>query len=240
MSESEEEVLFELGDANIEFIPNESNFKKQLLLFKIVDTIGDESISLANICVMFRGDLVNILKIDSIKLALFNKDTHLYAQIGLAKNDDSDDLRIFQFPEWLKNVPLPLGNDLLEKLRIIIKLDSNLTFDTNEEIEFLSSVKFSADIVPFPEIFLQNNPKLKRKMNTSIIKFKGGAIIDIEDPIDAFTSKPITSTSESEEKEESKEKFVKKMYWWNIDLNHKQSKKRITTYDNDCENKREA
>lgn len=188
-AEEDVQVLMELGDENINFVAEESIPHKHLV-FRIVNTLGDESTALANMAVMFRGTEVDLICVEAVFLAV-KKDEDMQ-RVGTGAPDE-DDTRVFRIEEWTSNVPLPLGNDLLSKLRIVIKIDDHLD---------PGRVKFGADLVPFPEMFLQGSPKMKRKLGSSTLKFKGGTLTDIENAMSALTleskfwgSKPPTETA---------------------------------------------
>lgn len=174
MSEDDQmPTLMELGDANIQFLPDESKPLKYLV-FKIVNCFGDDSIALSNIHVMFRGEATQMVDILNIYLGM--KEGNDIVRIGTAVPDD-DDLRVCPVVDWNHSVPLPLGNNLLEKLRIVIHIDAHVD---------PSRVKFGADVIEFPEVFLKGNPKMKRKLGTSVIKFQGGTLIQVESPVSAL------------------------------------------------------
>ena len=156
--------LVQLDFSNLEFLPLESKVFEHLV-FKI-NTLGDETIALAN----FEFDFQNTRNIKSVHLAIKNGDE--YEDIG-----HSDD---FKIEEWASNVPLPLGNNLLERLRLIIKIDGHVD---------IQNIEFQADVVAFPEAFLIGEPRLKRKIGESTIRFKGGKITDIENPEYVFRKK---------------------------------------------------
>lgn len=173
--EEEVQVLMELDDSNLQFVADESVPLKHLV-YRLVNTLGDESTALANIAVMFRGEEVDLVCVVGVFLAL-KQDGDL--QRIAAGSPDDDDARVFRMEDWTPTVPLPLGNDLLSRLRIVILLD-NEHFDPGR-------VKFGADLVPFPDVFLQGSPKMKRKLGSSVFKFKGGCLTDIEHAVSALS-----------------------------------------------------
>ena len=169
-----------LNNSNLEFIPEESQMLSHLV-FKLVNTLGDDSIALAN----FKFTFVDSRNVQSLTLAL-KKDSE-YHSIGTASDDD----RVYRIEEWAPNVPLPLGDNLIDRIRIVIKIGGHVDF---------TNMIFDADIVPFPEAFLAGEPKLKRKLGQSIIRFKGGKIQEVENPVQVFGVKT--------------EKKVSLDYWW--------------------------
>jgi hypothetical protein len=174
MSEDEDtQVLMELDDSNIQFLPEESKPLKYLV-FKITNTLGDESIALSNLAVMFRGEPTSMVDILNIYLGM--KEGEDIVRLGTAIPDD-DDLRICRIVDWNHSVPLPLGSNLLEKLRFVVHIDGHVD---------PSRVKFGADLIPFPEVFTKGSPKMKRKLGTSIIKFQGGNLLQVENPVSAL------------------------------------------------------
>jgi hypothetical protein len=173
-SEEDAQVLMELGDENINFVAEESVPLKHLV-YRIVNTLGDESTALANMAVMFRGAEVDLVCVEGVFVAVKKDDDMQRVAIGVP---DDDDGRVFRMEEWTSSVPLPLGNDLLSRLRIVIKIDNHLD---------PGRVKFGADLVPFPDVFLQGSPKMKRKLGTSTLKFKGGTLTDIENAMSALS-----------------------------------------------------
>jgi len=173
-AEEDVQVLMELGDENINFVAEESVPHKHLV-FRIVNTLGDESTALANMAVMFRGSEVDLVCVEGVFLAVKKDDDMQRVGTGVP---DEDDGRVFRIEEWTSNVPLPLGNCLLSTLRVVIKIDDHLD---------PGRVKFGADLVPFPEVFLHGSPKMKRKLGTSTLKFKGGSLTDIENAMSALT-----------------------------------------------------
>jgi hypothetical protein len=177
MTEEDVQVLMELGDENINFVAEESVPHKHLV-FRIVNTLGDESTALANMAVMFRGSEVDLVCVEAVFVAVKTDNDLQRVAIG---TPDDDDGRVFRMEEWTSSVPLPLGNDLLSRLRIVIKIDDH--FDPGR-------VKFGADLVPFPDVFLQGSPKMKRKLGTSTLKFKGGTLTDIENAMSALSLDP--------------------------------------------------
>ena len=183
-SEEEVQVLMELHDDNINFVAEESVPHKHLV-FRIVNTLGDDSTALANMAVMFRGSEVDLIAVLGVFLAVKNKDE--FQRIGTATPDE-DDGRVFRIGEWTSSVPLPLGNELLPKLRLVILLDDHLD---------PGRVKFGADLVPFPEVFLQGSPRMKRKLGTSTLKFRGGSLTDIEQAMSALSLDGKMSTEPS-------------------------------------------
>jgi hypothetical protein len=176
-AEEDVQVLMELGDDNINFVAEESVPHKHLV-FRIVNTLGDDSTALANMAVMFRGSEVDLVCVQAVFLAMREGDG--LKRLGTGAPDD-DDSRVFRIEEWVSTVPLPLGNDLLGKLRVVIVIDDHLD---------PGRVKFGADLVPFPEVFLHGSPRMKRKLGTSTLKFKGGVLTDIENAMSALTLKP--------------------------------------------------
>ena len=172
--DDETQVLMELDDTNIQFLPEES-VPCERLVFKIVNTLGDESTALANMAVMFRGDDLEMIKILGCHLAV--KSAQEYKRVASGVPDE-DDVRVMRMTEWTSAVPLPLGNNLLESLRIVILIDEH-TLPTK--------VKFGADLVPFPEVFLEGNPRMKRRLGCSTIRFQGGRLLDIENAMSALS-----------------------------------------------------
>lgn len=177
------DAIIHLDFSNLEFLPLESKVFEHLV-FKI-NTLGDETIALAN----FEFEFKENRNIESVHLAIKNED---YEDIG-----HSDD---FQIEEWTTNVPLPLGNNLLEKLRLIIKISGHVD---------IHNIEFSADVIPFPEAFLIGEPRLKRKIGESTIRFKGGKITDIENPELVFAKQKLE-------------------YWWSNLPNLTRGPKRIS------------
>lgn len=183
--DDEVQVLMELDDTNLQFLPEES-VPCERLVFKIVNALGDDSTALANMAVMFRGEDLDMIKILGCHIAV--KDNAEYKRVGTGIPDE-DDVRVMRITEWTSSVPLPLGNDLLERLRIVVIIDEH-TMPTK--------VKFGADLVPFPEVFLEGNPRMKRRLGSSTIRFQGGKLVDIENAMSALTlgdgtSAPATS-----------------------------------------------
>lgn len=181
MDDEEFQVLMELDDTNIQFIEEESvEFK--YLVFRIVNTIGDESIALANMAIMFRGETTSMVDILNIYLGLKNEENNSVLRLGTAVPDD-DDLRVCRIVDWTNSVPLPLGNNLLNRLRIVVHIDGHVN---------PNRVKFGADLIPFPEVFLEGNPKMKRRMGNSVVRFQGGVLKDIENGLSALSMQEIT------------------------------------------------
>lgn len=177
MGDEDTEILMELDDSNLQFLPEES-VELKYLVFRLINTIGDETIALANIAVMFRfDDPASMVDIISIFLGLKNNEDNSIVRLGTAIPDD-DDLRVCNIADWTNSVPLPLGNNLLDRLRIIIHIDGHIS---------PHSVKFGADLIPFPEVFLQGNPKMKRRMGNSVVRFQGGILKDVENGLSALS-----------------------------------------------------
>lgn len=186
MSDDEEQVLMTLNNSNLEFIPEESKLLSHLV-FKIVNTLGDDSIALANFTFQFLGTIEMMIHVLSITLSI--KSGEEYHLVGSGSSED--DPRVLKIEEWAPNVPLPLGDNLLDRLRIVVKIEGHVD---------LGRIVFKADVVPFPEAFLVGEPKLKRKLGQSTIRFKGGKIQEVENPVQVFGVKT--------------EKKVSLDYWW--------------------------
>jgi hypothetical protein len=166
-------ILMELDDSNLQFVPEESKLLKYLT-FKIINCLGDESIALSNMTVMFRGE--HTAMVDILNIYLGMKEGNDIVRLGTAVPDD-DDLRVCPIPDWNESVPLPLGNNLIQKLRIVIHIDAHVD---------PSRVKFGADLIEFPKVFLEGHPKMKRKLGSSVIKFQGGSLLQVESPVSAL------------------------------------------------------
>jgi len=202
----DEQVLMSLTTSNFELIPDESKLLEHLT-FRLINTLGDDSIALANFSVHFRGEMEYMVHVNSVQLAI--KKDEEYHLIGTGTSDD--DPRVLRIEEWAPNVPLPLGDNLLDRLRLIIKIDAHVD---------LHRINFKADVVPFPEAFLVGEPKLKRRLGTSTIRFKGGKIQEVENPVQVFST--------SETKQAEKEHRVD--YWWTPCASTSSGVKRIETF----------
>lgn len=170
------QVLMELDDSNVAFVVEESNPKTHLV-FRILNTLGDESTALANIAIMFRGDPTQMVDILTAFVAVKEASGDM-SRIGTAMADD-DDPRVLRITEWTPSVPLPLGGDLLNRLRIVVLIDGQVE---------PSRVKFGADLVPFPEVFLEGTPKMKRRLGQSTLRFLGGTLLEVENPVSALST----------------------------------------------------
>ena len=218
-AEEDVQVLMELHDDNIGFVAEESIPHKHLV-FRIVNTLGDDSTALANMAVMFRGLEVDMVSVLGVFLAVKKDDE--FQKIGTGTPDD-DDIRVFRIGEWTSSVPLPLGSDLLPKLRLVILL-------ADDHVD-PRRVKFGADLVPFPEVFLQGSPRMKRKLGSSTLKFRGGSLVEIEQAMSAlsmdgklvqFCEKPLENSTRPETKPpitmvlnlRSSQPTVTEEFWW--------------------------
>lgn len=194
MASEEDVVLMELHDDNVNFVAEESVPHKHLV-FRIVNSLGDHSTALANMAVMFRGSESDLISVLGVFLAVKINDE--FQRIGTGTPDD-DDGRVFRIGEWTSDVPLPLGNDLIPKLRVVILLDDHLD---------PGRVKFGADVVAFPEVFLQGSPRMKRKLGASTLKFRGGSLTDIENALSALSLDGVKPDPASDKPRSGKEEM---------------------------------
>lgn len=213
------QVLMELNDTNLEFMPDES-VACERLVFRLVNTLGDDSTALANMAVMFRGDEMDMMQVMAVFIAV--KTESDFQRVGQGVPDD-DDPRVFRVMDWTPSVPLPLGNNLLQRLRIVVLIDEHMP---------PTRVKFGADMVPFPEVFLEGNPRMKRRLGGSTIRFQGGTLLDIEQAMSALrlsAETPPKKGAEAHKKEKSSPEPLcvrlvghaptaaevhRKEYWW--------------------------
>jgi hypothetical protein len=184
-SDSSKSTLHELDDKNLEFVPSLSLPNR--LVFRLCNCLGDESISLSKINIMFRGDEESILtQLNRIYLVLRKDETGescvsideactaepKTAVIGEADVDpDMEDVRVLVFPQWNKKIPLPLGDSLQTKLYIYVH--------TNQPMD-KERVKFGADMIKTPQDFLDN--RLKRMLKQSLIRVEYGCLKMIDSP----------------------------------------------------------
>ena len=178
------EILMELDDSNLELVP--SLCRDTRLVFRLAHCLGDASIGLGRINVMFRGEDSNLLQTLERVYLVLRKETRqdtdltdtddfqnpLTAVIGEADVDpDMDDLRVLLFPQWTSKVPLPLGNALQNHLFLYIY--TKTTMDP-------SRIKFGADVVSTPDVYRKN--RMKRQLKSSLMRVEYGCVKALDTP----------------------------------------------------------
>lgn len=173
MSDSEnEETLSELDDSNFELVDTSSN----RLVFKLVNTLGDASIALANVHIMIRGEDENSFKVNCALLAA--ECSHGCVLLGIARQE-SRDVRVLRVQEWTRHIPLPLGGDFQKKIRIILH--------TSEPLD-PSLVKFGADLVMTPDAYVEDDARVKRDICQSTFRVRGGTPMSVENGKNALST----------------------------------------------------
>jgi len=183
----ESETLTELDNDN--FILDPSSIPTRLQ-FQLTNTLGDASISLANVCVKVPVDEAH--KVKKVYLSALSNIGHVV--IGTSEEEKDDTFASYKIEEW-QSVPLPLGGNFHSKLSLVVHTDGKLS---------PSYFMFRGDIVMTPEIFLENSPKIKREMNGSIFRVYNGFPKSIEFGKDAMViGKTFDSKALFDEKEAS-------------------------------------
>jgi len=152
----------ELDDNNIMFKPALST--EQFLVFSICDIICSDSIGLADLTVMFRGEDSIMSRIGDVRLGLVLDDGTM-AHLGSASQDlANSDPRVRVFKNWTMSKPLPLGNMSImgnsfepAESRLCICILTNYDID-------IADVKFGADIVPLPHAYKHQIAQLDLKV----------------------------------------------------------------------------
>jgi hypothetical protein len=150
-------VFLELGaDPSIKhFELDEENSTPLRRVFKFLNFEGThETLGLADIMTMVRGNPEHFLKINCVFLGLYDAATKSIGAIGKSESK-SRDPRVMGISEWTTKIPLPLGGTLYPLLRIVYHLQSELSDDM---------FKMCADVVPTPRKFLEGNVVLRPKM----------------------------------------------------------------------------
>lgn len=181
---SEAHLLHELGDDNLQYVEHLSSPTR--LVFRLINSLGDASLALGRVNVMFRGDadILNILNRVYLVLreseegdscsaaedaATCNPKTAVIAEADV--DPEMEDVRVLVFPQWNHSVPLPLGSSLQNKLYIYIH--------TREPLD-KQRVKFGADMIATPTEFLEN--RMKRMLKMSLMRVEHGHVRLIEHP----------------------------------------------------------
>jgi len=153
----ESETLSELDNDN--FTLDTSSIPTRLQ-FQLTNTLGDASISLANVCVKVPLEYSD--KIKKVFLCALSNVGNIV--LGTSEEKKGDEFAEYTIEEW-QNVPLPLGGDFHSKLSVIVHTDGTLS---------PSFLLFRGDIVMTPDVFLENKPKIKREIDGSIFRVYNG------------------------------------------------------------------
>lgn len=187
LSEHEEEVgvMMELGSSNLQL--EASVVDARMMKFKFVDILGDDSVALSGMVVKFRPkSLESLVNLKDVKLFVTLEDGRVMP-LGEA-TQEADDPRDYSFQDWCPQAPLPLGNDIITRLSLVVSFDAEPNISPSE-------VSFQGQLIPFPEVFLINEPKMKRKLCGCTIRFRGGKITDVERDDETAVVRPAEEVS---------------------------------------------
>ena len=188
-SEEQTNVFLELGsDPTTKHFDLDEELSLPLRrVFKFQNLDGaHETLGLADIMTMVRGSPTEFLPhVKHAYLGVFDASTKLIGALGKAESQERDP-RVLGIAEWTSKVPLPLGGDLYNSLRIVFHLSSEIPD---------SQFKLCADVVPVPRQFLESDsgsrPKMKRFLSwghsqASVLRLQGGTVIALENPKNAL------------------------------------------------------
>jgi hypothetical protein len=188
-SEEQTNVFLELGaDPTLKHFALDEDLSLPLRrVFKFQNLEGvHETLGLADIMTMIRGSPTEFLPhVKHAYLGVFDSSTKRVGTLGKAEAQERDP-RVLGITEWTAKVPLPLGGDLYNSLRIVFHLSSEIPD---------SQFKLCADVVPVPRQFLESDsgsrPKMKRFLSwghsqASVLRLQGGTVIALENPKSAL------------------------------------------------------
>ena len=188
-SEEQTNVFLELGaDPTIKHFALDEDLSLPLRrVFKFQNLEGaHETLGLADIMTMIRGTPTEFLPhVKHAYLGVFDASTKRVGTLGKAEAQERDP-RVLGITEWTAKVPLPLGGDLYNSLRIVFHLSTEIPD---------SQFKLCADVVPVPRQFLESDsgsrPKMKRFLSwghsqASVLRLQGGTVIALENPKNAL------------------------------------------------------
>lgn len=153
MSESEDDVITELGDEVLEL----DKTTDTMMVFRL--RLPDANVALGTINIMFRGDESVMEAVKDVFLCVIVNDVPIV--IGTTVLDpDMNDVRILLVKEWKRSLPLPLAG-ISKRLAVVVHHTGDLSS---------RHVKFGADVVKCMDAL--RDVKWKKTSGDTVLHFR--------------------------------------------------------------------